>query len=201
MPAAIVEASKITSTLQRSGRIKTTATIPELQQQEHPCCSSLLVYCILILRDVETIQTVLHLSSTGSAVVYSGAKTKQTSGCEKGSSADLLGLQLLLGTDVTLGDSRRHSSATAPCLSRSDSHVQHCCQGYHLLTPALNFETRVQAAAWSDGWHRQWIALTRVMSREDESESDWWRLWLDNDGARFLKNRMFTGPGDRSAIH
>lgn len=43
-------------------------------------------------------------------------------------------------------------SATVPCLplclSSSDSHTEHCCQGYHLLILVHNFQSRLQAAAW-----------------------------------------------------
>lgn len=62
-------------------------------------------------------------------------------------------LQLLIGTDVTLVHSQaaaKHPcSAMVPCLclSSSDSHTEHCCQGYHLLILVHNFEPHHQATA------------------------------------------------------
>lgn len=52
--------------------------------------------------------------------------------------------------------------------------------------------------------------LTPAMNRSDTNHEQrrWVWVWLmetvtggNNDGARFLKNRMFTGPGGRSALH
>lgn len=41
-----------------------------------------------------------------------------------------------------------HGALPSPQPGSSDSHTEHCCQGYHLLILVHNFQPRLQAAAY-----------------------------------------------------